>query len=236
MVEEAARRRLDLDRLAQPPHRQPVERLHRAVRLAMGRAEGREIVTARQAPARPCSSRPHRARPAPARPARPPAPAAPAGWRSGRDSAGRCRRSGRGNRRRPPPRARIATGSGRSLALVPSASRCGVIGLCDIDMRGHRQRMHARIGPPGGVERHLLMRDRPDRLLDRLLHRGAVRLPLPAHERPAVIFDGQAEAGHASFAPAGMAKPRSSSAGAHRAAPGPLDRGSARSSLRRRRW
>src|SRR5207237_1251616 len=52
------------------------------------------------------------------------------------------------------------------------------------------------------------MGDRPDRLLDRLLHRGAMRLPLPAHERTAVIFDEQAEAGHARQAPAGSTKPR----------------------------
>ena len=98
-----------------------------------------------------------------------------------------------------------------------------MIGLLDIDMGGHRQRVDAGVGPPGGVQRHLLVGDRADRLLDRLLHRGAVRLPLPAHERPAVIFDGEPEAGHASRVPAGMAKPRSSSAGVIAAAAGPLD-------------
>ena len=90
-------------------------------------------------------------------------------------------------------------------------------------MGGHRQRVDAGIGPPGGVERHLLVGDRPDRLLDRLLDRGAVRLALPAHERPAVIFDGEPEPGHASVAPAGMAKPRSNSAVVIAAAPGALD-------------
>ena len=84
----------------------------------------------------------------------------------------------------------------------------------DIDMGGHRQRMDAGIGPPGGMERHLLVGDRRDRLLDRLLHRWAVRLALPAHERPAVKLHDEAEAGHAELvAPAGMAKPRSSSSG-----------------------
>ena len=28
----------------------------------------------------------------------------------------------------------------------------------DVDMGGHRQRMHAGVGPAGGVERHLLVR------------------------------------------------------------------------------
>ena len=96
----------------------------------------------------------------------------------------------------------------------------------DIDMGGHRQRVDAGIGPPGGVERHLLVGDRLDRLLDRLLDRRAVRLALPAHERAAVIFDGEAEAGHAprrSVAPTGMSKPRSSSSGRHRRAAGTLD-------------
>src|SRR5205085_6576433 len=84
--------------------------------------------------------------------------------------------------------------------------------LLDIDMGGHRQRMDAGIGAPRGMESHLLMADRPDRLLDRLLDRRAVRLPLPAHERAAVIFDRETKARHASVAPAGMTKPRSSSA------------------------
>src|SRR6185503_6063723 len=57
------------------------------------------------------------------------------------------------------------------------------------------------------------LRDRPDRLLDRLLDRRSVRLALPAHERTAVIFDDQFVAGHLTTAPAGMTKPRSSSAG-----------------------
>jgi hypothetical protein len=39
-------------------------------------------------------------------------------------------------------------------------------------MRRHRQRMHARIGPPGRVERRLSPGDRDTGLLDRLLTTG----------------------------------------------------------------
>ncbi len=46
VVEEAARGGLDVDLLADAPHVQPVERLHRAVRLALDRAEGGEVVPA----------------------------------------------------------------------------------------------------------------------------------------------------------------------------------------------
>jgi hypothetical protein len=49
--------------------------------------------------------------------------------------------------------------------------------------------------------------------LDRLLDARPVRLPLPAHERPPVIFDRQPETRHPSLVPAGTGKPRSSSAG-----------------------
>ena len=48
-------------------------------------------------------------------------------------------------------------------------------------------------------------------------------LPLPAHERPAVIFDREPQAGHRRIVPAGIAKPRSNSSGAHRRPAGALD-------------
>jgi hypothetical protein len=83
----------------------------------------------------------------------------------------------------------------------------------DIDMRGHAERMHAGIGPPGRVQNDRFARDRQRCLLDRLLHRRPMRLALPSHERPPVIFDQKPEASHASRVPAGIAKPRSSSAG-----------------------
>ena len=46
VVEEGARRSLDLDGVAPSAHAKAVERLHGALRLAMGGAEGREIVAA----------------------------------------------------------------------------------------------------------------------------------------------------------------------------------------------
>src|SRR5690606_21204226 len=88
--------------------------------------------------------------------------------------------------------------------------------LGDVGMRGHRPAVDSGIGAPGGVDHRLLAGDGGDRLLDRLLDAGAMRLPLPAHEGAPVELDGQAETGHvrdgpARWVPAGMAKPRSSS-------------------------
>ena len=48
VMEEAARRRLDMDLLASRGDVEPVERLDRAVRLALRRAEGGEVVAADQ--------------------------------------------------------------------------------------------------------------------------------------------------------------------------------------------
>src|SRR3569623_1905890 len=81
----------------------------------------------------------------------------------------------------------------------------------DIEMRAHRGGMDPGIGAPGGVDRNVLAGNPVPRDLDRLLHARPVRLALPAHERPAVIFDGQRETRHASRVPAGITKPRSSS-------------------------
>jgi hypothetical protein len=53
MMEEGARRRFDLDQAPQPPDLQEVERLDRALRLAMGGPESREIVPPDQHPRRP---------------------------------------------------------------------------------------------------------------------------------------------------------------------------------------
>ena len=89
---------------------------------------------------------------------------------------------------------------------------------------------------PARVDADLLAGHAEDRLLDRLLDRRAMVLPLPAHERPAVIFDRQPQAGHGRIVPAGIAKPRSNSSGVIAAASGALDQEWARSRLRRRRW
>ena len=56
--------------------------------------------------------------------------------------------------------------------------------------------MDAGIGAAGALDRDRLAREGGDRLLDRLLHRAAVLLPLPADKGAAVIFDGQLVARH----------------------------------------
>ncbi len=80
----------------------------------------------------------------------------------------------------------------------------------EVEMRDLAQRMHAGIGPAGGLYRHRFAAERVDRLLQRLLHRRPVRLALPAAKRPAVIFEGQLVARHGrpSRVPTGTAKPR----------------------------
>src|SRR3546814_8622825 len=62
--------------------------------------------------------------------------------------------------------------------------------VCSSDLAG--------VGAPGAVHRGLLAGDARDGLLQRLLDAGAVRLALPAHIGPAIIFDGEGEAGHGS--------------------------------------
>ena len=58
--------------------------------------------------------------------------------------------------------------------------------LGDVDVDAHGEGMDAGICPPGGMEGNGFPGDRQHRLLHRLLHRGAVRLALKAHERPAI--------------------------------------------------
>ncbi len=82
----------------------------------------------------------------------------------------------------------------------------------DIDMRAHAPRMDPGVGAAGAEHLHRLTGEAVDRLLDRLLDAGAVGLPLPAHEGAAVILHRQRKACHARRVPAGMGKPRSSSA------------------------
>src|SRR5438445_12115145 len=81
----------------------------------------------------------------------------------------------------------------------------------DIHMRAHRQRMYACVGAPGGNELRRLTSHPPKRFLERLLDRRPMLLPLPPHERPAVIFDREPPAGHGRTVPLEMGKPRNSS-------------------------
>ena len=59
----------------------------------------------------------------------------------------------------------------------------------DIDMGGHGQRVDPGVGPARGGEHGLLAGHALKCLFQRLLDRRAMILALPAHERPAVIFD-----------------------------------------------
>ena len=67
-----------------------------------------------------------------------------------------------------------------------------------IEMRALRKRVHPRIGAPGTMDGDPLAAEARDRSLERFLHRGAVRLALPADQPPAVIFDRQFVAGQGS--------------------------------------
>ena len=82
-----------------------------------------------------------------------------------------------------------------------------------LDMRAHRNRMNAGVGAARRVNGRELTGHLRKRFLDRLLDGWAMLLPLPAHERAAVIFDCKPPARHWRIVPLGMAKPRSSSPG-----------------------
>src|SRR6185312_8126629 len=73
--------------------------------------------------------------------------------------------------------------------------------------------MDSGIGPPGRHELRFLTRHALERFLERLLDRRPVLLPLPPHERPAVIFDRQPPPGHGRIVLTGIPKPRRSSVG-----------------------
>lgn len=71
----------------------------------------------------------------------------------------------------------------------------------DVDMRAHPQRMDAGIGTPGGKERDGMAHNRLCGLLDRLLDRRPMGLPLKPHERRAIEFEGQRITRHQPFLP-----------------------------------
>ena len=59
----------------------------------------------------------------------------------------------------------------------------------EVNMSHLPQRMHAGVGAPGAMHDAARAIDGEDRLLQPLLHRHAIGLPLPTDKRPAVIFD-----------------------------------------------
>ena len=194
-MEEAPRRGLDMDLLANAPHVQPVERLHRAVRLAMDRAEGGEVVPADE----------HRRA---------------FGHRLDVQRHGNVPHAAMIERRR-----RSAIEDAVQI-VAPDAGEAGVPVVGDRLDRRHGDRVgpDKRVEPLAQAMLGQRLREstwaaiasawtpasvrpaawtaasspvmRMDRLLERLLHRRAMVLPLPAHERPAVIFDRQPPAGH----------------------------------------
>ncbi len=83
----------------------------------------------------------------------------------------------------------------------------------DIDMRGHGERVNPRVGAARRGERGQLARHLVKRFFQRLLDGRSMLLPLPPHEGPAVIFDGQPPARHRRTLPLRTGKPRKSSAG-----------------------
>jgi hypothetical protein len=76
------------------------------------------------------------------------------------------------------------------------AQRLGRRLAAKVEMGDLTERVHPGIGPPGGDHRHLLAAESAHGVFQRLLHRSAFTLPLPAAKRPAVIFQDQLVAGH----------------------------------------
>ena len=75
-------------------------------------------------------------------------------------------------------------------------------------MRHLAERVHAGIGAPGSVARHLLAAEAEDRGLEHLLEREPVRLALPADEAAPVILERELVARHGSTVPAATVVPR----------------------------
>src|SRR5208283_621811 len=198
MMQERRGARENLDLVVLTAHVEPIERADRRARLAFAGAVGRKVEFSDERLRRPMHRLgveqtlhvPH----APARQRRRRAPiedeiavVAHLGGKARlelvRDRA--CRKHG--DRVRPEMRIdRVPQ------AIDPPLSR-------EIDMRDLSQRMDAGIRAPGAVHDALVAVDRRDRLLEPLLNGDPIRLPLPADERTAVIFDRQREAGHCGF-------------------------------------
>ena len=81
---------------------------------------------------------------------------------------------------------------GPQIMVQRVAHLAGVEFLYQVKMRHLPQRMHAGIGAARAGDGDALAGQFFDRSFQRTLHGGGIILPLPAHERAAVIFDGQA--------------------------------------------
>ena len=71
--------------------------------------------------------------------------------------------------------------------------------LGEVEVRHLAQRVHARVGAASAAHASRLAREAEHRILERALHGRAIGLALPAEERRAVVFDGDAVAGHGSL-------------------------------------
>ena len=68
--------------------------------------------------------------------------------------------------------------------------------LHEVEMRHLAQRVNARIRAAGTAHTRRLSREAKQRIFERPLHGRTLRLALPAEERRAVVFNGDAVAGH----------------------------------------
>ena len=187
MVQETARGGADLHFLADPLHAEQVQRLYRTLRLAMDRAEGGEIVTPDQrlgrAVHRLCIQG--------------------LGHEPGAVRIQRQRRAAVGNAVEigPPGAGKPRVPVVRLFHAVQHGNRIGpqmvverfhqaewgdVLG--NVQVHSHAQGVDAGIGASCRVHDRLLTRDPLNRFFHRLLHAGAMRLPLQAHEGRAVEF------------------------------------------------
>ena len=117
-----------------------------------------------------------------------------AGAGGGSGSCAPWRRGGRRSRRRPTAAAVTATSSGATplRRRVRSSRRLGG----GLEARHLAQGVDAGVGAPGDGQLDRLAQDRRQRRLQLALHRPQARLPRPAAEAGAVVFDVQPHRGH----------------------------------------
>ena len=200
-----------MDFIAEPLDRQQIERLLRAVRLAVDRAEGGEIMLPDQS----LRSAVHRLRIQRLGHL----PGAIGIQRQRGAAVGDAIEIGAANARKPGvpitglgPAVQHGNRSGAEVVVDRLHQPKRVDLLVHIDMNPHAKGVDPGISPTGSVERHSLTGNGVNGFLDRLLHRRAMGLPLQAHERRAIKLEGEGEAGQAILAPAVIAQPRNRSA------------------------
>jgi hypothetical protein len=195
VVQERACGGVDAHLLADPLDVEAVEGAHRAVRLAFGGPESGEVVPAREGLRRLL----HQGRVE--RPGHVPDPAGlERRRRAAVEDAVQIGPPGRRQARMEPVRDGLDRQHRDGLRAqmrvrgVAHGIRAPVAGEIDVhDLMG---RVHAGVGAPSTMNPHRMTAEALDGLLDRLLHRAPVDLPLPARERGAVILDDELVARH----------------------------------------